>query len=61
MKKIFKKEIAMELSNVFGHKIRDAEINNKKPNFVVYLFDDTKELRKDLTFISNRNKSKRSD
>ena len=37
MKKIFKKEIAMELSNVFGHKIRDAEINNKKPNFVVYL------------------------
>ena len=26
MKKIFKKEIAMELSNVFGHKIRDAEI-----------------------------------
>ena len=47
LKEIFKKSIAMELKNR-GFRIEDAKVNFEHPKFVVYYFEDTKELQEEL-------------
>lgn len=44
---IFKREFAMKLREM-GNPIMDAATNKKNPNFVVYYFEETDKLKKDL-------------
>lgn len=54
---IFKKSVAMELREN-GFPIIDAMTNKKNPNFVVYLFEDTKELREEFERIQGKYKER---
>ena len=54
IKKIFKRKIASQLS-VNGHKLIATEPNKYKPNFSVYLFEETVELLNDLTKLTINN------
>ena len=47
LKEIFKKSIAMALKSR-GFRIEDAKVNFQNPKFVVYYFEDTKELQEEL-------------
>lgn len=48
VKKIYKKAIAIELRRL-GFKIIGTEVNETKPEFDVYLFEDTEEFEKGMT------------
>lgn len=51
--KVFTKRVAHELHKK-GFKIIGTEINNEKPWFYVYLFEDTPELRAALAELSRK-------
>ena len=53
LKQIFNKNVAMELKRM-GNRIEDATVNFKKENFVIYLFEETDKLLKDLTIINDK-------
>lgn len=54
---IFKREFAMKLREM-GNPIIDAATNKKNPNFVVFYFEETEKLKKDIEVIQNNNKDK---
>lgn len=54
---IFKREFAMKLREM-GNPIIDAATNKKNPNFVVFYFEETEKLKKDIEAIQNNNKDK---
>lgn len=51
---IFKREFAIKLREM-GNPIMDAATNKKNPNFVVYYFEETNKLKKDIGSIQNCN------
>jgi len=51
---IFKKQYAMKLRDM-GNPIMDASSNERNPKFVVYFFEETKKLLKDLEEVSKDN------
>lgn len=54
---IFKREFAMKLREM-GNPIIDAATNKKNPNFIVFYFEETEKLKKDIEVIQNNNKDK---
>lgn len=48
IKKIFRKPIAIELRKL-GFRIIGTEVNTAKPQFDVYLFEDTEKFQRALT------------
>ena len=54
IKKIFKREIALELIQK-GHKLMYTEPNRDIPTFVVFCFIETEELLSDLTKLTKHN------
>ena len=54
---VFKKSVAMQLRDK-GFQIVDAMTNKKNPNYVVYLFEDTKELREEFEIIQGKYKER---
>lgn len=51
---IFKREFAIKLREN-GNPIIDAATNKKNPNFVVFYFEETDKLKKDIKNIQNNN------
>lgn len=51
--KIFSKRVATLLIGK-GHNLLRVEDNRKNKKFLVFIFDDSTQLRKDLTNISNK-------
>ncbi|WP_185750684.1 hypothetical protein [Clostridium sp. KNHs214] len=54
IKKIFKREIALELIQM-GHTLVYTEPNRDKRDFSVFCFMETTELLRDLTRLTNHN------
>ena len=52
IKKIFKQKLATQLL-INGHNLIKTEPNTYKPEFSVYLFEETVELLDDLTKFTN--------
>lgn len=46
-KEVYKRSVAMQLKEM-GNPIQDARVNFKNPSFVVYMFEKTDKLFKDL-------------
>ena len=46
-KDVYKKSIAMQLSNM-GNPIYDAKVNLLNPRLVVYVFEETDKLKEDF-------------
>ena len=59
VKKIYKRAIAIELRRL-GFKIIGTEVNETKPEFDVYLFEDTEEFEKGFTQALNIFNTKRA-
>lgn len=53
-KNIYSRRIAVELRKL-GFKILRVDVNWKKPNFDVWVFEDTEALQRALAYITNRN------
>lgn len=51
---IFKRDFAIRLREM-GNPIMDAATNKKNPNFVVYYFEETDKLKKDIKSIQSGN------
>lgn len=56
VKKIFSKRVFEELMALKGHNFLNTQDNLKYKGLKVFVFEETDELLKDLTLISNRNK-----
>ena len=51
--KVFTKRLAIKLREQ-GFKIVKTEVNNKKPQFDIYCFEDTEELRQAVADLTKR-------
>lgn len=56
IKKIFSKRVFEELIILRKHNFLNTQDNLKYKGLKVFVFEETEELLKDLTIISNRNK-----
>lgn len=52
---VFKREFAIKLREM-GNQIMDAATNKKNPNFVVFYFEETEKLKKDIEIINANDK-----
>ena len=52
-KEIFKRELALQLRDM-GNPILDAKVNLDNKKFVIYIFEDTDKLQKDLKSIMKK-------
>ena len=52
---VFKREFAIKLREM-GNQIMDAATNKKNPNFVVFYFEETEKLKKDIEKIQDSNR-----
>lgn len=57
MFKVYKRSIAMELKRR-GFPIEDASSNFKNPNYTIFMFTDSKELREEFEKIQEELKTK---